>query len=217
MPDVNLRVGAQSLPDSASPIVWRAGRMGDGIVSELHGKYYEQNARGNVFKGLSASGGIALLLPATTGGHPTIWNPVGSGINVSVIRLALSYVSGANAPTAIEWATTANAGSAAATGAPIATATLVAPTTGVVGGAGKNKAFWSPTTNTFTVAPVFLEPTGIALDTMAAASTNAPFTVNVDYDGMLVVAPGNAIHLCAQAATTTALFQVMVAWEEVPV
>lgn len=210
------QVGEIVANDGATPII-RSGRLGDQIVSELHGKYYEQNMRGRVFKGLSASGGIALLVPATTGGHPMLWNPTGSGVNVSVIRLALSYVSGNNAPTAIEWASVANAGAQAATASPIATATLVAPSKGVVGGTGSPKALWSPTTNTFTTtAPVFLEPTGFALDTMVATSTNAPFPFIVDYDGMLVVAPNNAICLCAQATTTTAVFQVMCVWEEIP-
>lgn len=217
MPTNQVAVGPQTNPDSATPVTARGGRMGDQIVSELHGKYYEQNSRGNVYKGLSASAGIALIVPATTGGHPTLWNPTGSGVNASIIRLSLSYVSGANAPTAIEWAATLNAGSNVGTGSPIATFTTVNPSAGLVGGSVNNKVRWAPTTNTFTAAPVFYEPTGIGLDTMAAASTNAPFTINVDYDGMLGLAPGTALSLCTQAATTTALFQVMVVWEEVPI
>jgi hypothetical protein len=217
MADVQAQVGPSTLNDGNSTATRRFGRQNDLIVSELHGKYYEQNVRGNVFKGLSASTGIALIVPATTGGHPTLWNPLGSGVVLSICRLMLTYVSGANAPTALEWASTLGAGAAAATGSPILTATLVAPTPGMVGGSGKSKALWAPTVNTFTAAPLFFEPAGISLDTMVAASTNAPFTITVDYDGLLPIAPGNALSLCSQAATTTALFQVMVVWEEIPV
>ena len=208
-------VGPQLAGDGSSPYT-RVARQGDTIVSELHGKYTEQNIRGNVFKGLSASTGIAIILPATGGGHPTLFNPIGSGIYVSVLRLSLTYVSGTMAPGALEWASTSNAGSTFATGAPIVTATFVAATPGVVGGGGKAKALWAPTVNTFTAAPVFLEGIGVGLDTEAAASTGAPVPINIDYDGMLILAPGTAISLCNQTTTTTALFQVMVAWEEIP-
>ena len=194
----------------------RTSRDGAQICTSAHGKYYEQTSRGKLYTGVSAVGGIALITPATGGGHPTLWNPVDSGHYVSVVLLELSWVSGNNAPGAIEWAYTLNAGSTHATGAPIATATLVAPV-GVLGGALTNKAKWSPTTNTFTVAPVFLRPTGLSLFTGVAATAVAPFALRADYDGNFVIAPGTAISLCTQAATTTALFQVAITWEEVSI
>lgn len=208
--------GAASATDSQAQNA-RCGKQADIIVSELHGKYAEQNARGNVFKGKSASTGIALIVPGTGGGHPTLWNPAGQGVNVSIIRLVLSYVSGTCAPTAIEWARTLNAGAAAATGSPIATATLVTPDPGVLGGAGVAKALWSPTTNTFAAAPAFYEPTGLSLATMAAATATMPPPLIVNYDGDLILAPNTALSLCTQAATSTALFQVLVTWEEIPI
>lgn len=216
MPQIQNVVGAQIQIDGQVSNQ-RACRDGGVVVTELHGKYYEQTSRGGLFLGVSAVGGIALIVPATTGGHPTLWNPAGSGANLSLVRLALSYVSGINAPTAIEWARTLSAGSQIGTAAPISTFTDVIPTSCLVGGPGVAKARWAPTVNTFAVAPPFLMPTGIALDTMAAASTNAPFAVVIDYDGTLVMAPGTAISLCAQAATTTALFQVAVMWEEIAI
>lgn len=169
----------------------------------------------NIYTGVSASGGIALIVPATTGGHPTLWNPANSGVNVRIRLLELSYVSGNNAPTAIEWAYTLNAGSTHGTGAPIATATLVAPV-GVLGSGADNKAKWSPTTNTFTAAPVFLRPTGLSLFTGVATTAVAPFTLRASYlDDEFVIGPSSAVSLCTQAATTTALFQVAVTWEEI--
>src|SRR6185436_13284899 len=101
------------------------------------------------YTGVSASTGIALIVPATTGGHPTLWNPTGSGVNVSLVRLRLSYVSGTNAPTAIEWARTANAGNQIGTGAPVVSFTDVAPSPSLIGGASASKVRWAPTTNTF--------------------------------------------------------------------
>lgn len=194
----------------------RTSRVGGKVVTQLHGKYLEQAIRQRLYTGVSASGGIALIVPATTGGHPTLWNPSDSGRYLSLVRLVLSWVSGNNAPGAVEWASTLNTGSAIATGAPILTGTRVAPV-GVLGGANDNKGVWIPTTNTFTAAPVFLRPAGISLFTGIGTTAVAPFVLRAEYDGDFVLAPGTAVSLCFQAATTTALFQVGVTWEEIPV
>lgn len=169
------------------------------------------------FTGSSASAGIALIVPATTGGHPTLWNPANSDVYVHVRRLALSYVSGNNAPGAIEWASVDNAGVTHGTGAPIATATLVAAVQRV-GNGSSAKAKWSPTTNTFTAAPVFTRATGLSLFTGVAATAVAPFSLIAFYEqDEFILSPSSAICLCTQAATTTALFQVSVTWEEIAI
>jgi len=193
----------------------RTSRDGAKVVTQAHGKYLESTTRSRVYTGMSASTGNVLTVPATTGGHPSLWNPSDSGRYVSIIRLVLSYVSGTNAPGSIEWAYTLATGAAVATAAPILTYTVVSPV-GVLGGPLDNKAKWSPTTNTFTAAPVFLRPTGFSLVTGADASALAPFVLIAEYDGDFVLAPGTAISLCSQAATTTAGFQVSVTWEEAP-
>mgnify|MGYP001611533894 CR=1 FL=1 len=192
----------------------RMSNDGGKVVTQLHGQYYEQCARNRVYTGVSASGGIALLVPATAGGHPTLWNPSDSGRNLSIIKLSLSWVSGNNAPGAVEWASVANTGASIATGAAILTGTRVAPV-GMVGGGLDNKGVWIPTTNTFTAAPVFLRPAGISLFTGIGTTAVAPFVLRADYDGDFVIAPGAAVCVCFQTTTTTALFQVEVVWEEV--
>jgi hypothetical protein len=209
-------VGSMNNPDGVHDAADRTSRDGGKVVTGLHGTYYEQASRGKLYTGVSASAGIALIAPATGGGHPTLWNPQGSGVNVSVVSLELSWVSGNNAPGAIEWAYVLATGSTHATGAPIATATLVAPV-GVLGGSVEGKAKWSPATNTFPAAPVFLRPTGISLFTGIGTTAVAPFVLRADYNGDLVIAPSTAICLCTQMATTTAVFQVAVTWEEIPV
>lgn len=214
---IETHIGPAKFTDGIDNAPLRGGSEGQAVVSELHGKYTESMLRGNVFYGATASAGIALIVPATTGNHPTLWNPQGSGVTLSLVRLALSYVSGNNAPTAIEWASTLTTGSQAATGSPILTFTKVTPSPALVGGTGVSKAYWAPAVNTYTAAPAFIAPTGLSLFTGVAATAVAPFTMIVDYDGHLGVAPGAAISLCTQAATTTALFQVAVFWEEIPI
>lgn len=188
--------------------------MAETTFTELHGKYSYQNKQRRIYTGSSAAGGIALIAPATGGGHPTLFLPSSSTRNVSLVRLEVSYVSGNNAPVGLQWAYTLAAGAAAATGAAILTAVAVNPV-GMLGGSLDNKAIWSPTTNTFTAAPTFFRSAGLSLFTGVAATAAAPFTMRADYDGDFMIAPGTAVSLTTQGATTTSLFQVSVTWEEI--
>jgi len=190
----------------------RTTRDGAKVVTDSHGKYLQQAINGRVYTGVGASTGIALIAPAAGGGHPTLWNPSDSDVYLSIIRLEMGHRTGTHKPGGIEWASTLNTGASVATGAPILTFTVVAPI--ALAGGLQNKGQWSPTVNTFTAAPVFLRPAGIGCLTLAAATDAAPYTMRVQYDGDFVLAPGTAVSLCFQAATTTAVFQVAVTWEE---
>ena len=181
----------------------------------LADRNYEASRKGRLLVATSATGGIALIAAATGGGHPTLWNPLGSGRNIKVHSLALGYVSGANAPGSLAWNYTKNAGAHAATGAPIPTATKVDVESALLGGPVDSKAIWSPTTNTFTAAPTYGRPVQLSLFTGVAATAVAPFIWGEEYDGTLNVAPGHAISLVSQQATTTSLFRVTIVFEEV--
>ena len=202
--------GRDSTPEA--PVLGGSRQL---LTDGLHGKMYEVARKGRLFIATSATGGIALIVSATTGGHPTLWNPLGSGRILSVRKLVLAYVSGANAPGSLAWNVTERAGANAATGATIPTATRVAVLSALAGGPVDSKAIWSPTTNTFTAAPVFYRPTNLSLFTGVAATAVAPFTLHEDYDGDLLIEEDTALSLVAQQTTTTALFRVMVLVEEI--
>lgn len=190
--------------------------MAENTYQPLHGTYYHAARANRIYTGVSPSTGAVIILPAIGGDHPSLWNPAGSGRNLSIVRLELSWVSGDNAPTALEWASVAQAGSAAATGAPVVDYTIVAPV-GVVGGSLDNVGRWSPTTNSYVAAPIFLRPSGLSLFTGISTTAVAPFTMRAKYDGDFVIAPGTVICLCTQTTTTTAAFQVAVTWEEIDI
>ena len=210
-------VGPSTTVDGQEGVALRQGKSAELVITQLHGKYYEQVSRGNTYYGMSATGGIALIVAATGGGHPMLFNPMGSNVNLSVTHLYLSWCSGACVPGGIFWAYVLNAGASQATAAPIATATYVASVNALLGSQRVAKGLWSPTTNTFTTtAPVLFMGTGIGMTTMISSSTGNPNPLVVAYDGTLVVSPGNAICLVHSAANT-ALFNVTVVWEEVPI
>ena len=181
-----------------------------------HGLFYDATRNSRMYVAASLTGGIALLVPATTGNHPTLFNPLGSGRVLSIRKLRLAYVSGANAPGTLAWGATVDAGAdIGPTGAAILTATRVA-VRNAAGGAGvDSKAYWAPAVCTFTAAPTVHRHIGLSQLTGVAATAVAPFELGEDYDGDNLILPGAALSLCAEAATTTSLYRVTILFEEV--
>ena len=186
------------------------------LAPPRHGKYYDIAEQGRLFLATSATAGIAIIVAATTGGHPTLLNPMGSNRVINVRRLLMGYVSGDNAPTSLCWNTT-TFGAQPATGAShnVLTATKVAVVSARVGGPVDSRAWFAPTVNTFTAAPSYYRPISLSLLTGVAATAVAPFSMVEEYDGDLTIEPGNGICLVTQAATTTALFRYTILFEEV--
>ncbi len=179
---------------------------------------YHASTAGRVFVAANATAGIAIIAAAAGGGHPTIWNPAGSNVNINIKKLVMAYVSGNNAPTSLCWNITTGTGSSVAVGLAIATFTAVAVTSAVAGGGLSNsKVQWAPVVNTFTAAPAYYRPIGLSLFTGVAATASDPFQMQESYNGDLVIAPGTALSLVSQAATTTALFRITIIGEEIDI
>ena len=71
----------------------RAGQLGDTIVSELHGRYYETNYRRNKFYGSNgAVPSITTVALATTYTGLVLYNPAGSTVNCSVDKVGISFL-----------------------------------------------------------------------------------------------------------------------------
>lgn len=192
-----LQAGNVNVADGAS-VNQRGGNFGETIVQQLDGKYAELSRRGQLW--LCTTPAQAYVLPATTGGMPTIWNPAGSGRVFYILRLAAAWVSGTNVAGSLVVAATANAGAAIGTAAPIVTFTGVAPVS--AGNPNYSTSIkWSPTTNTFTAAPTVIASTGF---NFASAQPTGLF--ENDYDGSLAIYPGNAVSLGYTVTTSTALF-----------
>ena len=204
--------GVQLVDRNGDPLTTVNGALS---VSQNHGKYYDQAQDNRVYVGTSLTAGIALIVAATSGNHPTLWNPAGSGRVVSLISLHLAYISGANAPGSLAWNHTLDAGAQVGTAGAILTGTKVAVQNANIGGPVGSKAIWMPAINTYTAAPVDGRPIGLSLFTGLAATATIPFPLIERYDGDLTMQPGTALSLVTVNATTTALFRVTVVYEEV--
>ena len=77
---------------AGTTVVARSGQLGDLISSELHGRYYEQSYRRNIFNAANQTGIVTtntLAAAAYTG--LMLSNPVGSTINVVVNKAGFGF------------------------------------------------------------------------------------------------------------------------------
>lgn len=219
------QTGIQNSSDGAV-ITARAGKQGDAIVSELHGRFYEQAYRGNLFSAgssVTALSANTITLTATTTPIVGVYNPSGSGVNLVILQSAMqSFINTLTAPVgagAFVWAqSTGN----------LAVTTGAAPVPRLLGGAAsKAKAFNGGVALTGLANNLaifenadFTSPTGQTYGTIAAPTTGTTLTgfggVH-NFDGSLIVPPGGVLALLNTTSTTTMSAASRLLWEEVPI
>ena len=85
------QVGPQIAGDGTWPVL-RLGRSAEGVVTELHGRFYEQTYRGNVFSigcQLTALSAATVLLTASAQPIVGVWNPPTSPVNLVPLQAML--------------------------------------------------------------------------------------------------------------------------------
>lgn len=217
MPIIQGQVG-QPTQTSATDGQQYAALMGkqlDLIVSELHGKYYTQAVRGNVFWGSTAAAGAAIPASGTAVTNHILWNPAGSGKNAVLVRAMFGWVATTEAPGNIQYAFTTGAGSAVATAAPISAFTALTAQNALLGaGAASVMKFGSAAT--LLAAGTLLGTLGMSHLTTTGTATFGTFMTLIDFDGMLIVPPGVAVYPYASAATASTYTGTLI-WVEVPI
>ena len=201
---------AQSIPAGTTPPI-RQGQLGDVIVSEVHGRYYETNYRGALF-----STYINALTVASTHASPIasgtgtaiigIYNPAGSGKNVSIVRVQQATTSGTPGGPLL-WNTIPNPQNI--------TASFTAAYSNF------NLAQQGSVTRIFNNSALTGSTAGVAFRTAggsaAVAATGVILTYSEELAGDLLVTPGSMVALAATAAGTSHVISCFVEWEEIPV
>src|SRR5438132_11421593 len=85
------QVGPGTFSDGTLPEI-RLGRSAEVIVQELHGRFYEQVFRGNVFSiGCSLTALSAATIALTASSQPIVgvWNPSTSPVNLVILQAML--------------------------------------------------------------------------------------------------------------------------------
>lgn len=217
MPIVQLRtanIPSQSLADNSTPDAL-AGKAGEQVITELHGKYYTQAYRGNVFVGSTAIGGVALTTSVTTAQVFMVWNPSGSGKNIVPINTTIGYVSGTGVAANLGYSYLTGMGSGLGAGG-CSAYTAGTPVNANLGSGNVSIARFAPATATV-LAPTYLRSMGVSQLALTAATTTAGQWVSRDdFDGSVIIGPGSAIFVIG-VASITSLFTISMVWEEIPV
>lgn len=184
-----------------TPLIWRMGRTGDGIVSELHGRYFEQMRTGRMYSAANQAAQAVSVALATTYTGLMLYNPIGSGkiLVPNKVKYALSV-----APAGI--ATIGLLAGFSATGGVTAQTTKLTVQNNQIGNsaAGVGIALSAATITT----PTWLQE---MYDGFTAAALPAP-TVPVDLEGLYGILPGGFIGVGVLTAVTGL---GSIAWEEV--
>src|SRR5262245_50351994 len=79
-----------SLSDGSNPVL-AVGKQGEQLASEVHGKWYTINKRGNVFTA-NVTGATIPVNATTLGSVFAIYNPRNSGVDCELIDLDITTV-----------------------------------------------------------------------------------------------------------------------------
>lgn len=195
------------------------GKQGEAIVSTLHGKYYAQTVRGNVFYASNAGAGAVFSIYSNASFTGLLlWNPMGSGRNLSLIRANVG-ITGQASTAASGWGYVwlVNAGANIGTAYPLSGFTAITATRGTgicgLGGQGMSvaragSAATLTTAFTWGRAATFGTSTG-------AITTEFGEYLTEDFDGTMIVPPNTVWALTSNILSgITAVGTVF--WEEVP-
>ncbi len=213
--------GVQNQNDG-SFVTQRMGKQGEEMVSQLHGRFYEQNYRGNVYglgisnTALTSLNAIATGLTATATPVVGCYNPIGSGVNLVILKafvvqttIANTAVSpggfmwcGATGQTVSTGLTPFNFKSLSKNGAQGQAFTMTTVMTGLAGSVVAMRG--SP------IGCINAAGPGTAISQLGAPTSEEP-------EGLLICPPGGVLGLFNQVSTTTVSLTVGIVWEEVPV
>jgi len=201
---------------SGQQTVARYGNMGEQIVSELHGRYYEAAYRKTMF-----TGGISTLIGTATSagltttltGLPILYNPIGNAYNLVLNKVGFAFVvAQPTAASVIGLATGFNS------------TTALSGTLTTVTSTPKNRFLngSAPTGQMYASASITL-PTAPTLDTVFGVMNTGALTVATstsslyDLEGGVIIPPGGYAHLYTSAASAASSLLATFTWEEVPI
>lgn len=186
----------------------RAGRLGDAIVSELNGRYYEQASRGRLFGAFAIVTAPVIFSTAAGTGGPLVWNPPTSGVNVSVLAITCGITVVTTVAAALGLT-----GQTGQTSAPTSTTAIDQRTCGLIGGQASVSTPYR--VGTPTNAGNFFLP---LLHLHTGALTVDSFAVGlIDVGGAIIAPPGSWVSIAASATATTTVAQLGMIYSEVPV
>jgi hypothetical protein len=215
-------------PSAAGPnavVNGRSGQLGDSIASNLHGRFYEQVYRNNVYftgnTGLSALSANTISLTATTTPILGVWNPSSSTVNLVILQAVLTVVannltSGA-APGAFVWASSLANGAVSTGSNPFNARTLATSGSSARGFFGTTALTGLTNNLAIMAASALPSPSGLTYTTLASTALLPSYAGTENFDGSIFVPPGGVLALLNTVSSTVFSVAGRLTWEEVPV
>ena len=211
MPQATQPVVGPAQYADGSPVNPRATRDGAQATQDAHGRYLEAVARGNVY---SASTPVAGVAPGTALGTTAsfcLYNPLNSGVALSVLRTSWAFLSGTLGAGFIAYCTNGVTGAQAGT---IPTGTAMVPKNAQIGNGSTPKGLPLSGATVVTTAGGLLRPVWSLLPWLATTAIPVPMMVD-DVAGEFEVLPGNIFCMHAVAGAGTSPLGVWgCTWEE---
>jgi hypothetical protein len=196
------RVGYRLVTDGSLEVP-RLSMTLDSAVVDGHGRFWDLASGGRLYTASTGAAGVAPGTVLTTTPPFTLWNPRGSGVDISVISAIASYTSGTPGDGSIVFGESPNTVQAEPSGG----TSLVARNTLIGGAPGKAKAFQSAT---LAAIPNLLFPL------TSVGRTDYGTAERIFLDGLIHLLPGTALSIQEiGAAGTSPLFFFAMTWEEV--
>lgn len=174
------------------------------------GKYATAVAAGRVFIGSTAAAGTAF--PISTGTAVTfgLWNTSTTKYAIPLLFTA-GFTSGTIALGTMGFANQ-DCGYALGTAAPLSAFTAGTPKNALLGSGNASAMQFTPSAATLTAGGTACYWLGAGIESATAGL--GVFRVKEDFDGTLIVRPGQLLFVCGSVAQT-GLFSMSLAWEEV--
>lgn len=224
---IQIQPGEQSLSDG-TPGNARGGKQGDAVVSELHGRFYEQNYRGRIYSdGIATVAAITAAtynistLGATATPIAGLWNPSTSPVNAVLLQATLNTIKTALQNTGCGpffWATSTGNTAITTGNVPLNRKSLAKSGSYCKG--MSNVALTGLTNNLVVMGASALyggsSSLAAFLETQAGMATCHVSSREL-FDGEWIIPPGGVIALLAGSAPVAVSATSMLTWEEVPI
>ena len=177
--------------------------------------YYNLAKQGVLFTGNIAAAGVVLPIYSNTTQQVGLWNPVGSGKDIVLVKLALTYVDTTGAAGGFCLGYLSNAPAAIGTGLSITAFTETAAVSNYPGGGFSSVAKFGQGATLTVTAPVVKRQLGLNQLVTTAATTSSPqWMSEITFDGEEVLTPGTAVFVAGNIATLSK-FTGSLVWAEV--
>lgn len=215
----NIQVKAVPLPYATPRVTpgqsydWVGGPQAEGLISQLHDRFYQQTYNGNMFVASLTTAAAIPINTTTSGVTLCLWNPLGSGVQIVPVAFIIGYTGTTGVAGATGYYYASNTGAQVGTGSTITAFTAITINNGVLGVTHSDGSLPVRAGSAATIAAagtlnrwsIFSEATP------ATNGTGGPYTLlDNNFQGSMGVRPGTLLYAAATAATGATFMQSFV-------